>query len=83
MTQDSPSRKLDQYIVRFPDGMRDMIRDAAAKNNRSMNAEIIARLEQSFSLTLLERDEALRDLAARIEALEHHFSLLADRPQLD
>lgn len=44
-----PSDKQDQYIVRFPDGMRDRIRDEAAKNNRSMNAEIIARLEASFT----------------------------------
>lgn len=48
MSQDSPSRKLDQYIVRFPDGMRDRLKDAAAVNNRSLNAEIIARLERSF-----------------------------------
>ena len=28
--------------------MRDRLKDVAAKNNRSMNAEIVARLEQSF-----------------------------------
>lgn len=49
MSQDSPSRKLDQYIVRFPDGMRDRLKDIAAANNRSLNAEIIARLERSFA----------------------------------
>ena len=48
MVQDTPSRKLDQYIVRFPERMRDRIKDAAATNNRSMNAEIVARLESSF-----------------------------------
>jgi len=45
MAQDTPSRKLDQYIVRFPDGMRDQLKEAAKENNRSLNAEIIARLE--------------------------------------
>ncbi len=49
MVQDSPSRKLEQYIVRFPDGMRDRIKDAAKDNGRSMNAEIISRLEASFA----------------------------------
>ncbi len=49
MTQDSPSRKLDQYIVRFPHGMRDRLKEAAAESNRSLNAEIIARLEKSFN----------------------------------
>lgn len=35
-------------MLRFPDGMRDKIAAAAKENNRSMNAEIIARLEGSF-----------------------------------
>lgn len=48
MPQDTPSRKLDQYIVRFPDGMRDKLKDAAKDNKRSMNAEIVERLERSF-----------------------------------
>jgi plasmid stability protein len=43
-----PSDKLDQYIVRFPDGMRDRLKVAAAANKRSLNAEIISRLEASF-----------------------------------
>lgn len=43
-----PSDKLDQYIVRFPHGMRDRIKAEAEKNNRSMNAEIIDRLERTF-----------------------------------
>lgn len=43
-----PSETADRFIVRFPDGMRDRIKEAAAANNRSMNAEIIARLEASF-----------------------------------
>lgn len=49
MVQDSASRKLDQYIVRFPDGMRNLLKAEAAKNKRSLNAEIVARLEDSLS----------------------------------
>ena len=45
-----PSEMLDQYMVRFPEGMRDRLKDAAATNKRSMNAEILARLETSFAL---------------------------------
>lgn len=44
MVQDSPSRKLEQFIVRFPDGMRDQLKAAAEANMRSMNAEIVGRL---------------------------------------
>ncbi|GLK78044.1 hypothetical protein GCM10008171_32980 [Methylopila jiangsuensis] len=49
MAQDTPSRKLDQYIVRFPHGMRDRLKSLAAENKRSLNAEIVARLEDSFA----------------------------------
>ncbi|HDR9877444.1 TPA: Arc family DNA-binding protein [Burkholderia cenocepacia] len=45
----APSRSADQFVVRFPDGMRERIANEAKKNNRSMNAEIIARLDDSFS----------------------------------
>ena len=43
-----PSKQLDQFVVRLPDGMRDRIRDAAQASNRSMNAEIVSRLEATF-----------------------------------
>lgn len=43
-----PSQVADKYVVRFPDGMRDRIAEAAKANNRTMNAEIVARLEASF-----------------------------------
>lgn len=44
-----PSETQERFIVRFPDGMRDRIKEAADANNRSMNAEIVARIEGSFS----------------------------------
>lgn len=44
-----PSRTAEQFVVRFPDGMRNRIAEAAKANNRSMNAEIVARLQESFA----------------------------------
>lgn len=41
-------RGAEQVMVRLPDGMRERLKDIAAVNGRSMNAEIIERLEQSF-----------------------------------
>lgn len=35
-------------MLRFPDGMREAIKRAAEANGRSMNAEIIHRLERSI-----------------------------------
>lgn len=47
-----PSETADRYIVRFPEGMRERLKQAAADNNRSMNSEIIARLETSFGMEM-------------------------------
>jgi hypothetical protein len=41
-------RELDKFILRFPDGMRDLIAEEAKANNRSMNAEVVSRLQNSF-----------------------------------
>jgi Arc-like DNA binding domain len=46
-----PSRGLDKFVLRLPEGMRDKIGAAARANKRAMNAEIIQRLEASFSPT--------------------------------
>ena len=37
-----------KFMLWLPEELRDRIKDQAAANNRSMNAEIIARLERSF-----------------------------------
>ncbi|MEH3085446.1 MAG: Arc family DNA-binding protein [Xylophilus ampelinus] len=44
----SPSHIADRYIIRFPEGMRNKILNVAKTNNRSINAEIITRLECTF-----------------------------------
>lgn len=43
-----PSPDRDRVIVRLPDGMRDEIGAAARSNQRTMTAEIVARLRASF-----------------------------------
>lgn len=40
----------DKFNLRFPDGMRDQIAEAAKESGRSMNAEIIHRLQRTFDL---------------------------------
>jgi len=61
----SPGRGSDQFVLRLPDGMRDRIASLAAENGRSMNAEIISRLEQTF-----ENDETVLELWRKVEKLE-------------
>ena len=39
----------DQYQLRFPPGLRDRLKRVASLNSRSLNAEIIARLEGALA----------------------------------
>jgi hypothetical protein len=70
MVQDTPSRKLEQYIVRFPDGMRDNLKNQAAQNGRSLNAEIVKRLQDT-----LEYDEHLSRHTEAPEPNESDYGL--------
>lgn len=47
MTDRKPQDQ-DKFVLRLPDGMRDRIKAAAEANNRSMNAEIVATLEEQY-----------------------------------
>lgn len=42
-----------QYNLRWPDELKEKIAQSAKEHNRSMNADIVARLEESF-----EKDDA-------------------------
>lgn len=67
---DFPSSKQDQFVLRFPDGMRDLIKEAAERNGRSMNAEIAARLESSFRTPFPELSgEGFWALISRMDAV--------------
>lgn len=43
-----PSDFKDRFALRLPEGMRDEIARFAERNGRSMNSEIVARLEKSL-----------------------------------
>lgn len=57
-----PSRLAERYIVRFPDGMRNKIFNVAKTNNRTANAEIIARLESTFQNSQHAKDSLAPEL---------------------
>lgn len=52
-----PSDLADKVLVRMPDGMRDKLKALAKTNNRTLNAEIIARLQNSFENRLLSQEQ--------------------------
>lgn len=60
------SRTADKFVVRLPDGMRERIADVARNHHRSMNSEIIARLEQS----LIQEDSLGDELNLRLDGPE-------------
>ena len=43
-----PSRTDDKYMMRLPDGLRDIIKQKAKENMRSMNADMIFNLENIY-----------------------------------
>lgn len=88
MTQDTPSRSLDKVIVRLPDGMRERIREVAEKNNRSMNAEIVARLDQSFEAPDItywtqQLDRVYSEVIPRYENLIKMLTEAIDDPEVN
>lgn len=44
------SRTADKFVVRLPEGLRERISQAAQVNHRSMNGEIVARIDGSLDL---------------------------------
>jgi len=58
-----PSQELEKIIVRLPEGMRERLSEVAKANNRSVNAEVVARLEQGLFPPLANR---LRSLLGQI-----------------
>lgn len=60
-----PSDEADRFQVRMPPGLRSRIAAQAKANGRSMNSEIIARLEMSLEIDL----DAYRRDTDRLEEL--------------
>lgn len=74
-----PSDEVDKTLLRFPPGLRDRIRAEAEANGRSLNSEIVARLEASFSSDTLTAarmeyrkvDELLEKIEKLLEQNDH------------
>ena len=59
MAKPVPSRGSDQFMVRFPEGMRRRIKEIADDHGRSMNSEIIRMLEKAIDDYDWERHQQL------------------------
>lgn len=79
MAVGKPGRGSDQFALRLPDGMRDRIKAAADKSGRSMNAEMVARLEASFAARPDKETTELNAMKAIIEVLRRSGALDLER----
>ncbi|MEJ1173191.1 Arc family DNA-binding protein [Agrobacterium sp. CMT1] len=68
-------RGSDQFNLRFPDGMRERIAREAEKSGRSMNTEIVSRLE--FTLDSHVADE--KELRSLVNQVEEYKRLLIEK----
>lgn len=68
----SDSREHDKFVVRLPEGLRPEIAAVARLNHRSMNGEIINRLQRTLILEQLQerQSELIAQLLKRIDTLE-------------
>lgn len=60
------------YNLRLPQELKDKIAESAKELNRSMNADIVARLEESFeqkiqNLKNAPTEELMKELAKRLD----------------
>lgn len=61
-----------QYNLRLPDDLKQKIAQSSKELNRSMNADIVARLEESFeqkiqNLENAPTEELMKELAKRLD----------------
>ncbi|OTM63265.1 Arc family DNA-binding protein [Acinetobacter pittii] len=61
-----------QYNLRWPEGLKEKVAQSAKEHNRSMNADIVARLEQSFEVKKVNKsdfttEELMEELSSRLE----------------
>jgi hypothetical protein len=72
------------FRLRLPENLKAQIEASAKANGRSMNAEVLSRLERSFDLDdgLTELDEGFTDHEKRIDQLESQVQTLMERAGL-
>lgn len=51
------SRESDKFMLRLPDGMRDRLKSVAAENGRSLNSEIVFRLQETLEMDAYQPGE--------------------------
>lgn len=69
-----PKQADPQFRLRLPEHLHTKLKNAAPTNSRSINAEIVARLEASFSVPSHDHDaikQALREVLEERDGTGH------------
>ncbi|MGR2824236.1 Arc family DNA-binding protein [Acinetobacter sp. 1124_18A] len=69
----SENQKEPQYKLRWNEDLRNKVMNSAKANNRSINQEIIVRLEESFQEDIEKYEDALKN--AKLEFLLKELAL--------
>jgi hypothetical protein len=70
----STGRGSDKFMLRLPEGMRDQLKSSALANNRTLNAEIVARMADSFK-TAAPREVDFFEMLHRIR---QHYAAISE-----
>ena len=73
-----PSQVADKFLLRLPDGMRERIADQAKAHNRSMTAEVVARLSASLDGAPPAKDLTEQAATASATAGAKEFRAIGD-----
>ncbi|TMV67621.1 Arc family DNA-binding protein [Thioclava sp. BHET1] len=75
---DSPPKQEPPYGLRMPPELKSRVKAAAEANNRSMNAEIVATLEEKYPALNLHREALLRVARSLLRAPADQRSSLVE-----
>lgn len=66
-----------QYNLRWSDDLKEKVAQSAKEHNRSMNADIVARLEKSFeNESFPPISQTDKDYLAKIQAIEEKLDMI-------
>ena len=66
-------------LKNIPETLHEKLKASAAKNRRSLNSEILARLERDFSVPVVDRAKLARELKAFTDRLPYVDHGIGDR----
>ncbi|MCX5511203.1 Arc family DNA-binding protein [Pseudomonas sp. BJa3] len=67
---------LPPYSLRMPADLREKLESSASEGKRSLNAEIVARLEASYEYVPHSRAISLEDGVSELQAMDHQRVIL-------